>query len=103
MLTRSASATTLGVTLIKSRLSWEPVGGEAPMYFHHGLNEWRRFSSEEMVEKDDVPGSSARLRKRDMLKKIFSLKSRGGRSDREKKGLTISAPVAGSARYNELR
>lgn len=105
MLTRSASATTLGVTLIKSRLNWEPVGGETLMYFHHGLNEWRKFPSEEMVGEDDVleaKESSTRLRKRDMLRKIFSLKPRGGKSGGEKKGLIISGPVDGSARYNEL-
>lgn len=111
ILSRSASAMTLGVTLIKSRLNREPVGGETPMYFHHGLNEWRKFlseeMSEEMVEKDDVlefgaKGDSTRPRKRNILKKVFSLKPRGGKSGGEMKGVIISAPVAGSVQYNKL-
>lgn len=102
MLAHPASATALEVTSIQSRLNWEPVGGGALMYFHRGLGEWRRFPPEEMVEKGDVPRSSARLHKRDMLEKIFSLKLWGGKGGREKKGLTISAPVEESVRYNEL-
>lgn len=88
-----------GVTLIRSRLNWEPVPGENPMYFHKGLNEWRAFPVEETAGGEE---SSSALRKRDRLRKFLSLKMRVGKGDKQKKDRTISSPVEGSVRYNEL-
>lgn len=91
MLTRAASTTAPGVMLIRSRLNCEPISGETPMYFHQGLNEWRQFPTKEMDEQDNNLGTPeggrspiSPLRKRNMLKRIFRLVKRGGRSEKEK-------------------
>lgn len=99
-LTRAASTSTAGVTLIRSRLNWEPVPGESPVYFHKGLNEWREFPIEETAEGE--ASSTSPLRKRDRLRKFLSLKLKVGKGNKQKKDRTISSPVEGSVRYNEL-
>lgn len=77
--------------LIRSRLNWEPVSSETPIYFHQGLNEWRQFPTKEIGEQSNNLGTSeggrssiSPLRKRNMLKRIFRLILRGGNGDKER-------------------